>query len=97
VTGGTTEENYTLTAKVAQLVNFASGTSSITLNGATLKGYVVSYSLSANAGQTMDATLNCTIHYCLHRYLGIAQRFAAELYRQVPPHGPASCHKRMSM
>lgn len=58
VTGGTTEENYTLTAKVAQLVNFASGTSSITLNGATLKGYVVSYSLSANAGQTMTATLN---------------------------------------
>ena len=58
VTGGTTEENYTLTAKVAQLVNFASGTSSITLNGATLKGYVVSYALSANAGQTMTATLN---------------------------------------
>jgi hypothetical protein len=58
VTGGATEENYTLTAKVAQLVNFASGTSSITLNGATLKGYVVSYALNASAGQTMTATLN---------------------------------------
>lgn len=58
VTGGATEENYTLTAKVAQLVNFASGTSSITLNGATLKGYVVSYALNASAGQTMTVSLN---------------------------------------
>jgi hypothetical protein len=58
VTGGATEENYTLTTKVAQLVNFAPGSSSITLKGTTLKGYVVSYAISASAGQTMAVSLN---------------------------------------
>ena len=58
LTGGTTAEDYTLTAKVAQLVNFATGTSSITLNGITTKGYVFSYALAAGAGQTMTASIN---------------------------------------
>jgi hypothetical protein len=58
VSGGATAENYTLTAKAAQLVNFAAGTSSITLKGTTLKGYVFSYALTGSAGQTMTATLN---------------------------------------
>jgi hypothetical protein len=58
VTGGATAENYTLTAKVAQLVNFAAGTSTVTLSGTTIKGYVFSYALYGSAGQTMTATLN---------------------------------------
>ena len=58
VTGGATAEKYTLTAKVAQLVNFLPGTSSITLKGSTLMGYVFSYALTGSAGQTMTATLN---------------------------------------
>jgi len=51
-------EDYTLTAKVAQLVNFATGATSITLNGKTVNGYVFSYALYCSAGQTMTASLN---------------------------------------
>ena len=58
VIGGATTENYTLTAKVAQLVNFATGTNSITLNGTTVNGYVFSYAFSCSTNQTMTATLN---------------------------------------
>jgi hypothetical protein len=83
VTGGATAENYTLTAKVAQLVNFAAGTSSITLKGNTLKGYVFSYALNGSAGQTMTATLNVPSSAAYHRHLRYRQRFAAELYRQI--------------
>lgn len=45
VIGGAMTENYTLTAKAAQLVNFASGATSITLNGTTVYGYVFSYAV----------------------------------------------------
>jgi len=58
VIGGGSTENYTLTAKVAQLVNFASGATSITLNGTTVNGYVFSYALSCKDSQTMTVTLN---------------------------------------
>jgi hypothetical protein len=58
VIGGATTEDYTLTAKVAQLVNFATGTSSITLDGTTVNGYVFSYAVSCSANQTMTVTLN---------------------------------------
>jgi hypothetical protein len=58
VSGGATAENYTLTAKVAQLVNFPTGTNSVSLSGTTIKGYVFSYSFSSSAGQTMTASLN---------------------------------------
>jgi hypothetical protein len=56
--GGTSSENYILTIKVAQLIHFASGSSSITLNGTTVNGYVFSYALYCNANQTMTAILN---------------------------------------
>ncbi len=58
VIGGGATETFNLTAKVAQVVNFAAGTSSITLNGATVNGFLQSYSFSAQAGQTMTASLN---------------------------------------
>jgi hypothetical protein len=58
VIGGAVLENFTLTVKIAQIVNFASGTSSTTLNGTTVNGYLFDYSLYCSAGQTMTANLN---------------------------------------
>ncbi len=55
---GATSENYTLTAKVAQIVTFSPGSSSITLSGTTPKGYVVSYAISCKANQLMTVSLN---------------------------------------
>ncbi len=58
VTGGATTENFTLTVKLPLVVNFASGTSSTTLSGTTVNGYLFSYALNCAAGQTMSAALN---------------------------------------
>ena len=58
VNGGASSENYTLTVKVAQLVKFASGATSITLSGKTINGFVFSYAFSAKTGQTMTVSLN---------------------------------------
>jgi hypothetical protein len=58
VIGGATTENYTLTANVPQVVNFATGTSSISLTGSTVNGYVFSYAIEASAAQTMTVSLN---------------------------------------
>ncbi len=58
VIGAASSESYTLTTKIAQLVNFDSGATSATLNGTTVSGYVFSYSLSCKSGQTMKVTLN---------------------------------------
>ncbi len=58
VYGGSTAGTYTLTTKVAQRISFASGASSATLNGSTLKGFVVSYALTCNASQVMNVSLN---------------------------------------
>ncbi|MGB8213581.1 MAG: hypothetical protein WCE68_08490 [Anaerolineales bacterium] len=58
VIGGATMEDYTLTAKAAQVVNFAAGATSVTLSGTTLNGYVISYGLSCSANQTMTVSLN---------------------------------------
>jgi hypothetical protein len=57
VIGAASSEPYTLTVKVAQLVNFASGATSITLSGTTINGFVFSYALTAKSGQTMKVTL----------------------------------------
>jgi hypothetical protein len=58
VIGGTTSENYTLTTKVAKRIFFPTGSSSITLNGSTLKGFVFSYTLGCKINQTMTVSLN---------------------------------------
>jgi hypothetical protein len=58
VIGGATVENYALTIKIAQVVNFVSGATSITLNGTTTNGYLSSYAFNCSAGQTMTAVLN---------------------------------------
>ncbi len=56
--GGANTESYTLTIKVAQVIKFASGTTSTALNGTTTKGYLFSYGLNCNAGQTMTVNLH---------------------------------------
>jgi len=58
VTGGTKAESYTLTVKIPEVVNFAPGATSATLNGTTVNGYLYSYSLACSAGQTMTVSLN---------------------------------------
>jgi len=58
VIGGATQEDYTLTAKLAQSISFAPGASSISLNGTTTYGYVYTYDLSAQANQTLSVSLN---------------------------------------
>jgi hypothetical protein len=58
VIAGGTAENFALTVKIAQIVNFASGTTSITLNGATVNGYPFDYALNCSAGQIMTVSLN---------------------------------------
>jgi hypothetical protein len=56
--GGATNKNYTLTAKVAEIVSFPSGATTVTLSGSTPKGYVISYALSCQANQVMTVSLN---------------------------------------
>ena len=56
--GGATSEDYTLTTKVAQIVNFPSGATTVMLNGSTPKGYVFSYALACQANQVMTVSLN---------------------------------------
>jgi hypothetical protein len=58
VIGGATTEDYTLTVKMPQLVNLASGVTSTTLTGRTVNGYLYSYALNFNAGQILTASLN---------------------------------------
>ncbi len=58
VFGGASTESYTLTAKVAQLVNFDLSATSTSLNGTTANGYLVSYAFSCKANQTMTVSLN---------------------------------------
>jgi hypothetical protein len=58
VFGGATTEDFTLTTKIPQRVNFSSGANSITVNGTTLNGYVFSYALNCKANQSMTVSLN---------------------------------------
>lgn len=58
VYGGSTTENYTLTTKVAQRINFASGATSATLDGSTPKGFVFTYAIACTASQVMSVSLN---------------------------------------
>jgi len=72
VIGGASTESYTLTAKVAQLVNFDLGATSTSLNGTTLNGYLVSYAFSCKAGQTMTVSLSVPSATAYFDVFGIA-------------------------
>jgi hypothetical protein len=56
--GGAVAGNYTLTAKIAQLVTFPAGSSTITLSGNPYKGYVVSYAFRLSAGSRLSVSLD---------------------------------------
>jgi len=58
VIGGAATETYFLTVKTPQMVNFASATTTTTLNGKTVNGYLYSYALNLSAGQTLTVNLN---------------------------------------
>ncbi len=58
VYAGSNGGSYTLTTKVAQVIEFAAGTTSATLSGSTPDGYVFSYALYAKKGQVMSVSLN---------------------------------------
>jgi hypothetical protein len=72
VIGGATLEAYILTAKISEVVNFAAGTSSITLSGTTTNGFLHSYSFSAQAGQSMTASLNVAASTATIDVFGVA-------------------------
>jgi hypothetical protein len=57
VVGGASSETFDLTIKIPVVVSFPSGTSSTTLTGTTISGYLFSYALNCAAGQTLTATL----------------------------------------
>ena len=57
VIGGMAADSFSLTIKLPVVVSFASGTTSTTLTGTTVNGYLFSYALNCAAGQTMSAAL----------------------------------------
>ncbi len=55
---GSIIENFTLTVTVPWRIQFSQGTNSATLNGTTVAGYDVSYTIFAAQGQTMKVHLD---------------------------------------
>lgn len=56
--GGSSTENFQLSVNIPARIQFAAGQSSITINGKTVGGYIVSYTAYASGGQTLEVTLN---------------------------------------
>ena len=63
VYSGATSENFTLTTKVAQIVTFPAGASTVTLAGSTPNGYVVSYAMACQANQVMTVSIKDPVAY----------------------------------
>ena len=74
VYGGATSENFSLTTKVAQIVTFPAGASTITLAGSTPNGYVVSYALACQANQVMTVSINVPATTAYLDVFGLATR-----------------------
>ncbi len=72
VYGGATNENYTLTTKVAKRVAFPTGSTTLTLSGSTPNGYVVSYALTCGANLTMTASINVATSSAYLDVIGLA-------------------------
>lgn len=56
--GGAGPEDYQMTVKVARLAYFPPGYDTVTLLGTTVNGYVLSYAMTCNEGQTMAVRLD---------------------------------------
>ena len=72
VIGGSTTENYTLTVKVAAQISVPAGGVSKTFSGSTVNGYVFSYAINCQTGQTMHLTLNVPANSAYLDVFGIA-------------------------
>lgn len=72
VIGGATVENYSLTVKIASRINFVSGGTSATVSGSTVAGYVISYAIYCNSGQTMTLTLTAPANSASLDVFGLA-------------------------
>jgi hypothetical protein len=72
VIGGSAAGDYTLTVKVAARITFASGASSATVNGSTYEGFVISYTVSAAANQTMTVNLDVPANSAALDIFGLA-------------------------
>ena len=58
VFGGATTENYILTVKLPKHVYIGNGTTTVTVTGATLQGFVVSYAINGNPGEILTVSLD---------------------------------------
>ena len=72
VIGADSQEPYTLSVEVAQIVSFPAGASSVTLSGSTPKGYVFAYALAGKANQVLTASLKAPDGSAIIDVLGIA-------------------------
>jgi len=57
IIGGAREEDYTLSVSIPSRIKFAAGTTSATVTGKTVDGYIASYVVAAQGGQTMNIQL----------------------------------------
>lgn len=72
VIGGAIAENYSLTVKIASRIIFASGSTSATVTGSTANGYVISYAIYCNSGQTMTLALTAPANSASLDVFGLA-------------------------
>jgi hypothetical protein len=57
IIGGAREQDYSLSVSVPNRIQFAPGTTSATVSGKTVDGYITSYVVAARGGQTMNILL----------------------------------------
>ena len=57
IIGGAREQDYSLSVSVPNRIQFAPGTTSATVSGKTVDGYIASYVVAARGGQTMNILL----------------------------------------
>jgi len=57
VIGGASEQDYSLWVSIPSRIQFAPGATSATVSGKTVDGYISSYVVAAQGGQTMDILL----------------------------------------
>lgn len=72
VIGGASTEDFTLTVKVPARIKFASGSTSATVTGSTFKGYVISYTVTGTADQTLTANLTVPANSAVMDIFGLA-------------------------
>jgi hypothetical protein len=72
VIGGTIQEDYTLTVKVAAQLDPITSGSSRTITGSTVNGYVLSYGLNSQAGKIMTLSLSVPASSAYLDVFGIA-------------------------